>query len=320
MKKFVDDRNMKLLCPFCHCRVSPYRGYPPLNPCKTALIPTHSPASPLPLPAQLSFHLIPLTDDNFDFWKDYVYAMRLIAYNRDFSPALKYGWGQAVKGFLDALEAFEESPTSEVWIAAATFGPISKNDFAQSAVNIEMCMTVTTHPKVPFTTHMGIFRSPLRCLKISSLNALRHLNMYRANEIVFLLERDWSYLLSARNLSGQFHAFAAKRCLQDCSGVKKRYMITAPLGKMLEIMKKEYGSAATEKIRFEKNAKDEIVFVGNESFSLGKSALKTYIWLDKLVDLNGGRPKIAVDIIVLSQSMEERTRVEATLDWLDKWA
>jgi hypothetical protein len=62
------------------------------------------------------------------------------------------------------------------------------------------------------------------------------------------------------------------------------------------------------------------VFVGNESFSLGKSALKTYIWLDKLVDLNGGRPKIAVDIIVLSQSMEERTRVEATLDWLDKWA
>jgi hypothetical protein len=60
MKKFVDDRNMKLLCPFCRCRLLPYRGYPPLNPCKTALMPTHSPASPLPLPAQLSFHLKPI--------------------------------------------------------------------------------------------------------------------------------------------------------------------------------------------------------------------------------------------------------------------
>lgn len=320
MKKFVNGRVITLLCPFCHCRVLAYRGPPPLNPCRTALLATRSPVLPVPLPAQLSFHFIPLTDANLDFRTDYVYAMRMIAYNRDFSETLKSGWGNAVKGFTDALEAFQQTPGSQVWIAAAAFGPISGDNFAQSAVDIEMCMTVTTHPAVPITTHMGIFRSPLRCLKISSLDDLRHLNRFRTNEIVNLLERDWSFLRSARDLSGQLHAFAAKRCLQDCGGFEKRYMITAPLQKMSEIMKKNYADCSTEEIRLVTDEENEIVVVGKTQFSLGKRALKKYIWLDKLADLKGDRPKIAIDIKALAGSMKERTRVEASLDWLEKWA
>lgn len=320
MKKFLDRRVITLLCPFCHCRVLPYRGPPPLNPCQTALLATRAPALPLPLPAKLSFHFIPLTDANLGFWTDYVYAMRMIAYNRDFSEALKSGWGSAVKGFTDALETFRGTPGSQVWIAAAAFGPISGNNFAQSAVNIEMCMTVTTHPAVPITTHMGIFRSPLRCLKISSLDGLRHLNRFGTNEIVNLLERDWSYLRSARGLSGQLHAFAAKRCLQDCSGVEKRYMITAPLQKMMEIMQSSYADCATTKVGLVIEGSNQMVTVGDVRIPLGENALEKYLWLAVLADLNGRRPKIAIDIKRLAGTMNERTRVEATLDWLEKWA
>lgn len=320
MKKFVDARDMKLLCPFCRCGVLPYKGAPPINPCKTALIATDAPALPVPLAQQLSFHLIPLTDENTEFWANYVKGMRMIAMNLPFSKSLKDGWANAVKGFTDALECYSETPSSQVWIAAAAFGPISEDDFAQSAVNIEMCMTVTTHPNVPLTTHMGIFRTPLRCLKISSVNALRPLNMFRISEIVDLLERDWCYLRSARGLSGQLHAYAAKRCLQESTGVKKSYMITAPLAKMLEIMRSTYTASATEKIGLATEGGNEIVVIGDDRYPLGKGALRKYLWLDKLADLEGDRPKIAIPIRALADSMEERTRVEATLDWLEKWS
>jgi len=315
MKKFVDERNITLLCPFCKCRVLPLRGAP-INPCRTPLLPTQSAPLPVPLQPRLTYHFISLDEDNFDFWKDYASAMRMIAYNRDFSQDMKYSWGQAVRGFLDALEAFEQTPKSEVWIAVAAFGAISTEDFARAAVNIEMCMTVTTHPDVPFTTHMGIFRSPLRCLKISSLNALRTLPDFRIDEIVDLLEKEWSYLRSARNLSEQFHAFAAKRTLQDCSGAKKLYMVNAPLKKMMEILKKNF---ETKEVAFDEE--DGAVIVGKDRFKLGRGALEKYVWLRTLIFLNAPHhPKLAVDIQALVGVLEERARVEAALDWLDKWA
>ncbi|WP_206956371.1 hypothetical protein [Trinickia acidisoli] len=321
MKKFADNRDMTLLCPFCHCRVLPHRGPAPLNLCRTALLATRSPSLPVPLTERLSFHLIPLTADNVVFWKTYVCAMRMIVLNVNFSREMKDGWVQAVKGFLDALTAFDRTPESQVWVAAATYGPIAQHTFARSAVNIEMCMTVTTHRDVPFTTHMGIFRSPLRHLTIASLEPLQRQNMFRVNEIVALLLRDLSFLRSTSNLSGQLHAFAAKRCLQDCHrGVEKRYMITAPLKKMLEIMIRKYGADATRDIRYACVGQDARVTVGDSVFNFRERALRTYVWLFSLADLDGDRPKIAIDIRALAASTDEHRRVEAVLDWLDKWS
>lgn len=322
MKKFVDDRDITLLCPFCRCRVLPYHGAVPLNPCKVELLESRSPVLPLPMVERLSFVFIRLDKNNLDFWKNYVGAMRLIAMNSNFSEDLKYGWGQAVRGFLQAIDAYEGTPGSEVWIAAATFGCISKNNFAQSAVNIEMCMTVTTHPDVPFTTHMGIFRSPLRRLRVSSLERLRDQDMYRTNEIANLLLRNWPVLRSARNLSGQLHAFAAKRCVQESTGIEKVYMITCPLAKMMEIMEKNCNGFATKDVNTQKDDTNIYVIILGNRFTFKKSDFRKYIWLKTLADLNldNGRPRIAIDIRRLAESMEEQTRVEAALDRLEKWA
>lgn len=244
----------------------------------------------------------------------------MIVMNVDFRQDLKNGWGQAVKGFLDALEAFKATPDSQVWIAAATYGPISEHNFARSAVNIEMCMTVTTHRNIPFTTHMGIFRTPLRRLKLSSLEPLQGQPMYRTNEIVALLGRDLSLFPSARDISGQLHAFAAKRCLQDCqAGVEKRYMVTAPLAKMMAIMESRYASHATKRIEYSIVDEGARVTVGSNVFAF-TNTLRKYRWLFSLADLDGSRPKIAIDIRALAQSMDTHTHVEAALDWLDKWA
>jgi hypothetical protein len=265
----------------------------------------------------LSFHFIRLSNDNYEFWRTYAMAMRRIAHDRDFAESLKRDWALAVVGFLDALECYEENPASEVWIAAAAFGPISRDDFARSAVDIEMCMTVTTHREVPFTTHMGIFRSPLRRLKISSLNPLRRITSYRIPQIVDLLEREWCYLRSASNLSGQLHAFAAKRCLQECRHPgKKLYMINAPLKKMAEILTRKF---EVETVAFDEKA--GIVAVGTHKFDLGRDALEKFGWLAKLLYFRDPRHyRLAIDIKDLAGSSDERARVEAILDWLEKWA
>lgn len=226
--------------------------------------------------------------------------MRLIANNGTFHGAMVYGWTHAIKGFMDALETFEMCPTSEVWIAVATHAPVDYENFAATALNIEMCMTVTTHVGVPITTHMGIFRSPLRDLSKLNLDAVRTMDMYETGAVVALLAQG-GVLPSANGISKRLHAFAAYSCLSACSLPEKRFMITAPLGKMLEIMKRDCLGFSTDKIRLVPNAGSITVMVNKDSIVLGKNPFSKYIWLDVLADLGGSRPKIAINIVKLAQ-------------------
>jgi hypothetical protein len=305
MKTFVDNRIVTLLCPFCHCRVLPCRGALPINPCRFPLLGTQAP--PLPLPsaaAPLKYKFIPLTGDNIDFWREYVLAMRLMANHMvitnkrpELVSELKNGWTHAVRGFTLALDAFCSTPKCEVWIAVASFGAISEDNFAQSALDIEMCMTVTTHPDVPFTTHMGIFRSPLRRVGSASRQAFRGLNAFRIPEIVSLMDREWVVGRTAGSISAQFHAYAARKCLQKCqvSGTK-RYMITAPLRKMMLIMQQVFRAAD---VGFDQESCT--VIIGDKRFTLKPVVLKKCEWLTRVICLHDpGTPKVAIDLHALA--------------------
>jgi hypothetical protein len=303
MKKFVDGRNITLLCPFCNCRVLPQPGFMPINPCRMPLLGMSSIALPVPIVrGPLRFKFIPLTAANLEFWETYASAMRMIANNLviegDPKKAMdmKGGWTQAVRGFLEALKAFQKpSPKRcEVWIAVAALGEISEQNFAQAAWDIEMCMTVTTHRDVSFTTHMGILRSPLRQVEEASRRELRRVQKnYRIGRILELLDEDLAGRRPVRDLSGRLHAFAARQCLRACSQhpVKKRYMVTAPLKKMKEIMEKSFRMQAIEF-----NAESGILKIGLEAFDLGGD-WKNYDWLATVLYLQSPTPpKIAIKL------------------------
>lgn len=268
----------------------------PLPPVLLPAVPQASNSSSLPL----SFEFLPLSTRYVDFWRNYVGAMRMIANSGTFDQTMKYGWSQAVKGFMDALDTFEQCPTSEVWIAVATYAPVDYENFAATALNIEMCMTVTTHVDVPITTHMGIFRSPLRELSKLNLDTVRTVKMFETRAVVAMLGEGAAFP-EARGISKRLHAFAAHSCLTAARKPEKRFMITAPLGKMLEILKKDCVGFATEKIRLVPNAGHITVMVGKDSIVLGKNPFEKYVWLAKLADLGGSRPKIAINIIKLAQ-------------------
>lgn len=258
------------------------------------------------------------------FWDSYVRLMRFIASNM-FKGETQSGFQQAVKGFLDALLCFRQTPGSEVWIACATFGSLSDTLSARSFVKIEMCMTVTTHPDIPITTHMGIFRSPLRMVNVPDMNKIKHLECggVSVEHIIKVMEKNENLSRPVHNLSVQLHAFAAKRCLQDSSGARKIYMITAPLKKMLEILRAKCGSFATEVVESNRSGNKVIVQVGGidglARYTFTVIDIQNYTWLTALADVEGDRPKIAIEMAPLANAMDESTRVESVLDWLGKW-
>ncbi|WP_191487908.1 hypothetical protein [Pseudomonas sp. FEN] len=322
VKIFEENVASVPLCPFCRGQVIPYTGPTPSSLCITPLTTQLAPILPLPEVSPISFKFISLTAENVDFWRNYATLMRFIASNL-FSGVTVYGYQQAVKGFMDALDCFKKTPSSQVWVAVATFGSIKSNPSARSFVNIEMCMTVTTHPDVPITTHMGIFRSPLRLVKTPELEKVRglHAGGVSVGDIIAVLEKKRSLAHPVRRLSTQLHAFAAKRCLQESRGLAKIFMITAPLAKMLEILNKDCSAYSTEKIKSEKAGSTLVTLVGEaqtpKRHQFVVNNIQNYPWLTELTDLNGSRPKIAIEMQPLASAMDESTRVESVLDWLE---
>lgn len=312
------------LCPFCRDAVKAYSGPRPQELSEAKLVTPELPILPLPEVLPITYGFVRLADNNLKFWNHYVRLMRFIASNM-FCGEKVYGFQQAVKGFLDALACFEKTPTSEVWVAYAALGDVSTVISAKAFVKIEMCMTVTTHPDIQISTHMGIFRSPLRMVDVPKLDAIKHLGSGGVSvaDIIPIMERKGAFMRPVRNLSVQLHAFAAKRCLQESSGVRKRFMITAPLKKMLEILRDQCGAFSTEKIVLCELEGKILVQVGDVEGPKGGELIigniQDYAWLTELADLGGGRPKIAIEIDALATSMDEGTRIEAILDWLEKW-
>jgi len=319
VKKYLDEREGPLLCPFCRCRVIEYHGPAPLNPSRAPLLAAQAAATPQPLVPEFRFELIALTPANADFWLDYARAMRLIAMQSHFDKAVKDGYANAVKGFTDAVQTLEDSPGSQVWIAVGSHGEVLQEQFAVSACRIEICMTVTTHPDVPFTTHMGIFRTPLRRLAPGDFEPVRHQDMYRVGTVIRLLETRLVETRATPEISCQLHAFAAERCLRICRGRPKEYMITAPLKKMKEIIEAAFGSDATSAIELRTDASAPWqLLVGGRVLPIDRDLFRKCPWASRLTDLDGGRPKIAVPLETLAGRLEEHARVAAILNWLDK--
>lgn len=235
------------------------------------------------------------------------------------------GYQQAVKGFMDALDCFNQTPSSEVWVAIAMFGSNESIPTAEFFVNIEMCMTVTTHPDIAISTHMGIFRSPLRSVKTPDLGKIKHLSAGNVSvaDIITVLEKERTLAQPVRRLSTQLHAFAAKRCLQDSHGSPKLFMITAPLKKMMEILNRDCAAYSTDKIKSEKKDTTLTTQVGEaqapKSHQFVIDNIQNYPWLTVLADLDGYRPKIAIEMQTLANAMDESTRVESVKDWVDRW-
>ncbi|MBD9578921.1 hypothetical protein IB260_26625 [Pseudomonas sp. PDM23] len=318
--EFDDDR---FLCPNCRDRVWPFSGPRPEHVSETEMVLPQEPILPLPQVSPISYEFTRLTNENFAFWESYVYLMRFVATNL-LSSEVSYGYQQAVKGFLDALSCFKRTPTSEVWVAYAVFGSTVGVTQAEHFVRIEMCMTVTTHPDIPISTHMGIFRSPLRMVTVPALKKIRRLEHggVSVRQLMEVMEKNGNLARPVRKLSVMLHAFAAERCLQKSSGVKKVFMITAPLKKMLQILRENCGTYATEDIYSEETGGVLAVQVGaspwHKYFNFVVTNIHQYPWLTELADLKGGRPKIAIELKSLEDAFES-TRVELILDWLEKW-
>ncbi|USO01938.1 MAG: hypothetical protein H6850_02355 [Alphaproteobacteria bacterium] len=111
---------------------------------------------------------------------------------------------------------------SDVWVCYACYSNTSIHKKftetgeinTESLDDIEMAMMLLTHPDLPFTVHLGIFRTAS-----SQLQKLPH----------------------HKNLSIFLHAFAAKTAQTVFEG-KKLYMATDPIDIMKEILIKKFGN------------------------------------------------------------------------------
>jgi hypothetical protein len=163
----------------------------------------------------LYFVLERFNADNKRFWQKFV--------NKQSKKSGKfYNWSQDKKlntiyagviGFKSVLICHQFSKTSphDLWILFASKQLPEENSFPDIE-SLEMTCTVSTAPKAPFTTHMGIFRTINSNLKKQNIHP---------------------------NISIQLHAFGAK-IMKDLYP-EKLYMITTPMPHMEAIFKKALG-------------------------------------------------------------------------------
>jgi hypothetical protein len=314
MKKYVDDRDEVLLCPFCQCRVLPYQGAPPLNVSRAALLTLRRVPKPRPQIPEFRFEMIQLTAENKDFWEKYACAMRLVVLRSNMSKDHRDGYTNAVKGFTDALVL---GTAAEVWIAVGSHGKIDTDDFAETACRIEICMTVTAQSNIPFTTHMGIFRTPLWRLTPQDFEGVKTVKMYDVNLLIERLENRVNTTRATPNIACQLHAFAATRCLAICQGVPKLFMITAPLKKMMEIIEAAFPNKTTREVFLVDGVLPLELQVGRDRLKLGVATLDMCRWTSKLTDIDGPRPKLAISLMLLAAALEKPARVAALLRWSD---
>jgi hypothetical protein len=90
------------------------------------------------------------------------------------------------------------------------------------------------------------------------------------------------------------------------------------------MMLTEFGESATAFVKLIKGGpQGDVLVIGEgekeERCVLGHNALLACKWLDKLADLGGSAPKVAIDMDSLVNKFEA-SRVEVILDWLDRWA
>jgi hypothetical protein len=158
----------------------------------------------------------------------------------------------------------------------------------------------------------------LRRLSPVDFEAVRQEEMYGVSSIIRRLEYSVNCTRATPNIACQLHAFAAERCLRICRGVPKKYMITAPLKKMMEIIEAAFMGITTRNIILVPGRKPLVLQVGEDHLELGIPSLDRCRWTQTLTDIDGDRPKLAVPLAKLADALEEHARVAAILNWLDK--
>ncbi len=259
----------------------------------------------------LDFVMEKLTPANFDFWHTYRYAMLRVGATHGKNQQICQDYVQALKGFQNALDAFEKGE-GEVWIAYATHD--SRAEGYNKMAQIEICMTVTTSPHVPIVTHMGIFKTPLRALNPEIIKNAKTIKEFKEYGIVEILKQVAAIgsLPSKPNLSMSLHKFAAQSILHLYPD--KEVMITAPLKVMGTLLKGKFGEKA-QTISLEKIAepsatteeKFHYILKSGESIfmKLPHDIFTIAPWLDKVTFLLAQNSKIAINLHTIASFGEE---------------
>ncbi|OEZ63833.1 hypothetical protein [Duganella sp. HH105] len=137
---------------------------------------------------------------------------------------------EAVKGFDRALDLGKSEGTNQ-YVAYSTFDldSIYVNN-SWKALNIQMCMTVTGHENLPFTTHMGIFASPFRIAKNlpASYVSLK-------SKLGDKSPLDYFAGKVAAKISILLHSFAIQAYALLNTKIQPQFMVTKPISSMNKI-------------------------------------------------------------------------------------
>ena len=157
----------------------------------------------------LHFYMVRVNDHNADLWREYAKAEESVYGNNRAKSKASIG----VVGFIPSLRYYDNDAT-ETWVAF-----VSNRELANPSIpvtgSIEMCVTMMTSEHAPFTSHVGIFRSP-------SYSGEDH-----------------------KNLAMQLHSFIAKATLEEHPN--KYYMINTPAqhmtGIIIDALEKHFGDS-----------------------------------------------------------------------------
>ena len=255
----------------------------------------------------------PLSAQNITFWTRYLHAMQQYLSKlgaRLWSRATPYR--EALKGFDNALELYGVGPLQFIAYVSSSprhVGASSAGDMARKAYDIEMCMTVNTTADLSFTTHMGIFRSPLSSFfdagVAASIPLLQGVSPVQGE--------------NHARLSGWLHAKAA---LTFCSpayaaalGVTpKSYMITCPLHMMGQILRSKGGrnvgtAHSGEEVRLLEKTGTKLfpnvkLMVGVRTHQFGGQVQP---WVPRLVFADTENPAMYISLAKLADSHLEPT-------------
>ncbi|WP_010302280.1 hypothetical protein [Candidatus Odyssella thessalonicensis] len=264
----------------------------------------------------LYFIMERVTPSNFKFWQLYRNAMLRIASNVGLETEHRIDYAQALKGFQNSLNAYQENG-AQVWIAYATRNP-KATGFMKMA-RIEICVTVITSPGLPIVTHMGIFRSPLSLLSDEAHDIANEAGVFRehnVNDIIAAYRKVVPPSPKYKGLALLLHSFAARGMLE--LDKTKTLMVTAPLKVMSDMLvRSPLGREVIHIDQAEVVVTQPQAMLGSHVISpevavtdlkrdnktvirLPMDALKVAPWLGTVTFLTGTQPKIAIPLPALA--------------------
>jgi hypothetical protein len=177
----------------------------------------------------LYFVLERVTSENIGFWKDYSDSQAELSKGNGILGTLRHTSGSIFKGALNFYKDYD------VWVAYSTMKDITQPDTHLNMIgDIEMCVTVSTTPDLPCSTHFGIFKSYEFIINDVIDSSVRK-GTIKDKTAWENIGTPYKNLIAHKGLSLDLHSFAAK-ATQEIYG-NKDYMITRPNETMFNIIK-----------------------------------------------------------------------------------